>query len=115
MSIIVQDYVPRRGASGKRFDPMNEPVEVVSYDPPVFDRILEIRVENASNELRKWEIARMPDGSLSVTAEGCRMGYLAKKGDEPSRIVGDALLFAPGNLWDNEPEGYILAAYNLRR
>jgi len=90
---------------------MNEPVEIVSKDPLVVDRILEVRAENDGNVPRKWEIARQPDGSLSVTADGCRMGYRAKKGDEPSRIVGDVMLFAPGNLWDGEPDGYVLAAY----
>ncbi|SRR5258708_24884128 len=113
--IIVQGYVPPRGASGKRFLPMEEPVELVSREPTVFDRILEIRAENAGNELRIWEIARLPFGQLRVTAEGCRMGYRAKKGDEPPRIVGDVTLFMPGNLWDDEPDGYVLAAYLGRR
>jgi len=119
-TLIMQTYFPRHGISGKRFEPWLQPIAIIEKgNPGVRENLLEVRCEDArkpedATSPPKWEVARLDDKmGLSVTAtEGCLLAWKVKRNNEDGcRVYGDALLFAPGNLWDNEPEGYILSAY----
>lgn len=119
-TLIWQKYFPRHGISGERFQPWSEPIAIIEKGVPgILEHILEVRCADERKpaddlSVPKWEVTRLDDGiGLSVTAtEGCAIGWKVKRSDEDGyRIMGDASLFMPGNLWDDEPDGFILSAY----
>lgn len=108
-TIVYQAHFSRHGASGKRFFSGEEPVMIISFftDPRIYERIIEVRCEDRRRpennlSIPKWEIIRLDDRSLIVTAtEGCCIAWKVQRNDDDkSRIMGDTFLFAPGGLWD---------------